>query len=157
MVSSLCCPCCQEQRSDTVETCASNDEACALRNAERSDCIHRNGGRVERGEGKQHKWVTEKSRLLCPAIPPAWGCCLPVFPKPGEPCTIYIADDLDLERYGVTFYEVVRHEMAHCAGWPPDHPGYRTLQQALKDGGAVWIPPESKPLWALESVWPPFK
>jgi hypothetical protein len=39
-----------------------------------------------------------------------------------EYCTIYHAPKQDIERYGGTLNMTLRHEIAHCNGWPGDHP-----------------------------------
>ncbi len=44
--------------------------------------------------------------------------------KPGDACVIYIPTG-----YGkamTAYYK--RHEVAHCNGWPPDHPGGRFVE-----------------------------
>lgn len=40
----------------------------------------------------------------------------------GTPCIIYIANADVLKIYEVDEYEVLRHEMGHCNGWPGTHP-----------------------------------
>jgi hypothetical protein len=50
------------------------------------------------------------------------GCAWPaaVSPIPGS-CVILHAYEKDLERFGLTVNGVLRHEIAHCNGWPSDH------------------------------------
>lgn len=51
----------------------------------------------------------------CKGVPPPgmkiWGCSL--INRTDHKCYIVRIDD----------WEVARHERAHCAGWPKDHPG----------------------------------
>jgi hypothetical protein len=42
-----------------------------------------------------------------------------------EGCVIVIARTPVLEAAGVTVTVVMRHETAHCNGWPKEHPGAR--------------------------------
>jgi hypothetical protein len=37
-------------------------------------------------------------------------------------CYVYIAPEFWLAHNGVTVEQVRRHELAHCNGWPGDHP-----------------------------------
>jgi hypothetical protein len=57
------------------------------------------------------------------------GCA--VGPANGSWCTVYIASDALLKKkypsadtrklFGLTYDEILRHELAHCNGWPADH------------------------------------
>src|SRR5262249_25631909 len=38
-------------------------------------------------------------------------------------CEFYIASDRALKALGMSYALVLRHELAHCNGWPWDHPG----------------------------------
>ena len=40
-------------------------------------------------------------------------------------CLIILAPNKDIEAAGWTADIIRRHEMAHCNGWPADHPGAR--------------------------------
>ena len=51
----------------------------------------------------------------------ALGCSMR-FPKW---CLIILAPDDVIKSYGWTSQAVIRHEMAHCNGWPADHRGWR--------------------------------
>jgi hypothetical protein len=74
---------------------------------------------------------------------PDWHLC-PQPPKPREMlacairfrkpdgtltgrCSIYIAKDATLAKNGISYEDVLRHEMAHCNGWGSDHAGARPL------------------------------
>jgi hypothetical protein len=46
-------------------------------------------------------------------------------------CTIVIAPEAVLRRWGWTVEIVMRHELAHCNGWPADHPGARRWPVAV--------------------------
>lgn len=46
--------------------------------------------------------------------------CADIYAKP---CHIYILNDEELKRLGWNFELVLRHEWAHCGGWPANHPG----------------------------------
>jgi len=37
-------------------------------------------------------------------------------------CFIFSIPDADIKAWGHTLETVLRHERAHCNGWPPDHP-----------------------------------
>jgi hypothetical protein len=66
----------------------------------------------------------EEVRTLC-KTPLSWGYgCAYRFPGW---CHIIIAGDDILEKAGVTREIVMRHENAHCNGWPKDHFGARVL------------------------------
>jgi hypothetical protein len=69
---------------------------------------------------------------LCPAPQPL-ACAI----RTSTGCQIIIGDDDILQAAGLTLDIVRRHERAHCAGWPGDHPGAR-----------VWIP-SRPPVWFL--------
>jgi hypothetical protein len=47
-------------------------------------------------------------------------------------CRIRMAPPEDHVAAGTTFDVVLRHEMAHCNGWPGTHPGSRPQSEALK-------------------------
>jgi len=56
-------------------------------------------------------------RALCagaPGAPLALACAI----RSGADCWILIARDLDPRRHGA----LLRHERAHCNGWPASHP-----------------------------------
>ena len=38
-------------------------------------------------------------------------------------CQIFLLDDEWLERFGLTYKTVLRHEIGHCDGWGADHAG----------------------------------
>jgi len=56
------------------------------------------------------------------------GCARVTIPFEGGPsrtCSIWIAPDSFLEIFGTNYEEMLRHELAHCNGWPSYHPGAR--------------------------------
>jgi hypothetical protein len=63
-------------------------------------------------------------RRLCPGavfpIAGAYGCAPPV-PRGG--CLVVIAPNADLRAVGLWKSLLIRHEIAHCNGWPNDHRG----------------------------------
>jgi hypothetical protein len=44
---------------------------------------------------------------------------------PATECIVYIANDDILEKAGWSYDILMRHERAHCHGWPQSHPGAR--------------------------------
>jgi hypothetical protein len=65
------------------------------------------------------------------------GCAKPQDAK----CAIIMLDDTFIRSLGWTTGHVLRHEMAHCNGWPPDHPGLRKVAQ----NNVIVHTPEFKP------------
>jgi hypothetical protein len=57
------------------------------------------------------------------------GCARRNYPSEGH-CFIVIAPAAELEAIGYSEPTIVRHENAHCNGWPADHPGLRSLKGA---------------------------
>jgi hypothetical protein len=43
-------------------------------------------------------------------------------------CVVTIASDASIRARGFTRDVVMRHELAHCLGWPGDHPGARSSE-----------------------------
>jgi hypothetical protein len=72
----------------------------------------------------------EEVALRCinaPPLPRRLGCA---FPLPGKnpravppKCEILIVPDKVFKGLDYTKAEIMRHELAHCNGWPGDHPG----------------------------------
>jgi hypothetical protein len=64
----------------------------------------------------------DEVRKLCPGAiwPPAgaYGCAMT---KPWG-CHVVIASETDMKRVGLTKDITIRHEIAHCNGWPGDQP-----------------------------------
>jgi hypothetical protein len=54
------------------------------------------------------------------------------FPLPAEECWIKIATPKELRAAGTSWEVTLRHEIAHCNGWPGTHPGSRPQSEALK-------------------------
>jgi hypothetical protein len=66
----------------------------------------------------------EEMPRLCPGLPAynLMGCAhAGGFNK----CTIILRDDAYIRSLGWTTALVLRHELAHCNGWPKTHPGIR--------------------------------
>jgi hypothetical protein len=59
-----------------------------------------------------------ETRKICP-LTTGYGCSL----RDAVSCQIFIPSDEALATIGYSFEMVLAHELAHCAGWPPDHPG----------------------------------
>jgi len=59
-----------------------------------------------------------------PLAAKALGCSIHFSYSPQGPgtCYIYIADEFTLFWWKVSADAVRRHEIAHCLGWPADHP-----------------------------------
>jgi hypothetical protein len=55
------------------------------------------------------------------------GCA---FPR-GDNCRIILRDEKTIEAGGWTKELLIRHETAHCNGWPGDHPGKRMYPMPL--------------------------
>jgi hypothetical protein len=57
-------------------------------------------------------------------------------------CIIRLRPDVDIDKYPfLADVIVVRHEIGHCNGWPPNHPGIRAAEPA------TWPPmPRARPI-----------
>lgn len=68
---------------------------------------------------------------VCPkTMWPVTLACTHLYPTLNK-CEIIIADD-DIIANGPYSYELImRHEMAHCLGWPPNHPNVRGADAAM--------------------------
>jgi len=55
------------------------------------------------------------------ALASSLGCA---FPGPNR-CRIILLDEAHIQAVGWTVELMLRHERAHCNGWPGDHPGKR--------------------------------
>jgi len=44
-------------------------------------------------------------------------------------CQIVIVDDWLLQQFRWSYEGALKHEMAHCNGWPEDHPGMKWVKQ----------------------------
>jgi hypothetical protein len=70
---------------------------------------------------------------MCPKPEPGryiLGCAIRYRNADGslmKKCDIYIAPESLIGKYGLSFEDALRHEMAHCNGWPGHHPGMRPL------------------------------
>lgn len=66
----------------------------------------------------------DEVRRLCPwtVFPKAgaYGCTSVI---PGLGCRVVLAPEADMKRVGVWRALILRHEIAHCNGWPGDHRG----------------------------------
>jgi hypothetical protein len=81
---------------------------------------------ITRGDAKTMKEVCPKT-----AFPITLGCAHR-YTKGGEDysCHVYIAEDDILRPTGWSYNLVLRHELGHCLGWPGNHPGMRTVEEA---------------------------
>jgi hypothetical protein len=65
----------------------------------------------------------DEVRQLCPrtVFPKAgaYGCA----PSNYEGCVVVIAPEADVKAVGLWMSLLIRHEIAHCNGWPGDHRG----------------------------------
>jgi hypothetical protein len=82
------------------------------------------------GELELRRMSPKEIGISCPAaahskIGAALACA---FVFTGS-CSIYMAPDADIRKFGLTPEIVLRHELAHCNGWPGDHRGARYWQK----------------------------
>ena len=49
--------------------------------------------------------------------------CRHVVGMPPQVCVILLPPQKDIEATGIPVAQVIRHEEAHCNGWPVNHPG----------------------------------
>jgi hypothetical protein len=69
-------------------------------------------------------WRGKGGDLMCPNSPMSRAACTKqplVFGVPTAWCDIQITDDKTLKSLGISYAFVLRHELAHCNGWPQDH------------------------------------
>ena len=65
-------------------------------------------------------------RRMCPGIGFNLGTALACTTRHmDERCTIVVVPDAEIRKAGYDPAFVMRHEIAHCNGWPPDHRGAR--------------------------------
>jgi hypothetical protein len=69
--------------------------------------------------------VQEMCPPFQPGVPPV-ACATNDIPHTW--CRIVLAHDDELKAIDWDPQQILRHEMAHCNGWPADHPGARHLQ-----------------------------
>src|SRR5215472_2981341 len=70
----------------------------------------------------------EEMKLLCP--PNIHGqriACTKIATS--TYCLVYIGPADELEALGYTYETVKGHEIGHCNGWKPDHPGMHALKE----------------------------
>ena len=66
--------------------------------------------------------TSERLRTQCAnATQSSLGCA---FPGPNR-CRIILVDEASIRAVGWTLEGMLRHERAHCNGWPQSHPGKR--------------------------------
>jgi hypothetical protein len=68
---------------------------------------------------------------LCPSFGATFACSRiwwPTATTAGK-CQIVIVDDWLLQAARWSYEGALKHEMAHCLGWPADHPGMRWVRQ----------------------------
>jgi len=56
---------------------------------------------------------------------PTVGACTTPVESTGGKCVIRLAKRRVIEAWGVKVEDLIRHETAHCNGWPGSHPGER--------------------------------
>lgn len=75
----------------------------------------------------------DEVRRLCPNAvwPPAgaYGCQM----MTSSGCYVVIAPETDMKRVGLTKDITLRHEIAHCNGWPGDHRGALPIEDWATD------------------------
>jgi hypothetical protein len=72
--------------------------------------------------------VDDIQTKYCMAANTRAGCSVHPIKQPAAPyCLIWILNDAGLKRIGVAKSLVLRHELAHCNGWPKDHPNGRKV------------------------------
>jgi hypothetical protein len=64
-------------------------------------------------------------------------------------CTVWLAPDEAIRARGWPTSLVLRHEIAHCNGWPPDHKGARLATDPNWATPKAAEPPGWPPSWAL--------
>jgi hypothetical protein len=67
----------------------------------------------------------EQVRAKCPGAKFTIGVALACAIRWPLSCTIVLAPEADLKAAGLPLDLVMRHELAHCNGWPSDHRGAR--------------------------------
>ena len=82
-----------------------------------------NGPVVVYRAGSQADIRLKCKRMEVPAHIPLMGCSWSA--TSAHPCLIVVADDETITEWGWTRNIVLRHEIAHCSGWPWNHPGAR--------------------------------
>ena len=79
-------------------------------------------------------------RAMCPSakFPPlgALGCAPHIGPKR---CRIVLAPDADIIKAGFPPDLVRRHEIAHCNGWPDNHPGALPFEEWASDYPSIKV------------------
>ncbi len=70
------------------------------------------------GHVVEHRLSNDAAAMACARIGVSGASCMI---KPTGACVIYIPTGYGKEM--TAYYK--RHEVAHCNGWPPDHPGGR--------------------------------
>ena len=74
--------------------------------------------------GKLTVEVVTRAQLLATcssALASSLGCAFPGKDR----CHIKLLDEESMRAVGWTVEAMIRHERAHCNGWPQDHPGKR--------------------------------
>jgi hypothetical protein len=81
--------------------------------------------------------------------------------SPRKQCWILIASDQALKARHQNYAAVLRHELAHCNGWPTDHKGGKPVPLAGSAPAMPKLPPSTKvlpaypPLVCLTPEWEP--
>jgi hypothetical protein len=75
--------------------------------------------------------TTQEFKQLCTQFGATFACSRiwkPIATWAGR-CQIVIVDDWLLQAARWSYEGALKHEMAHCNGWPEDHPGMRWVRQ----------------------------
>jgi len=86
-------------------------------------------------KGELHVYYADEFNMKAQCFAPengnkVWGCAF-VWPKS---CDVWILNSEDADSQA----QIMRHEIAHCNGWPPDH---KDGKGPPNDGGAQWPTP----------------
>jgi hypothetical protein len=82
----------------------------------------------------------EMVREKCPAAKFTLGVSLGCAHRGATYCWIYLAPKADMKAAGFPYDLVLRHEIAHCNGWPGDHRDARVFHDWAEEPA-----PEAKP------------
>jgi len=115
------------------------------------------------GELEIRRMVTDQDvRTLCPK---AWKARTQTrFPAcsmhNATRCEVYIVNDRGLKALGMNYALTLRHELAHCNGWPGDHPGGKkvpidTRVEMPKLPASTRILPAYPPVVCVSPEWQP--
>jgi hypothetical protein len=72
-------------------------------------------------------------RAKCPSAKFTLGVALGCAHRGATYCWIYLAPKVDMKAAGFPRDLILRHEIAHCNGWPGDHRGARPFEDWAQD------------------------